>query len=142
MRLLFFNEIEDDDASQTLDCTASEANYGLFDERRSCQDLAQTTHHYVIPQKRRKPALEHARQRVQRVKAHTDQPPVLPAEHPRHCPHLLQQAHHAIAAQAVLELGEATEPLLAPDQQVMGETGQEQDELLRFPLVLAPFHNP
>lgn len=30
----FFNEIEEDDASQTLDCTVYEANYGLCDERR------------------------------------------------------------------------------------------------------------
>lgn len=30
----FFDEIEDDDASQALHCTAYEANYGLFDARR------------------------------------------------------------------------------------------------------------
>jgi len=30
----FFNEIEEDDVSQTLDCTLYEANGGLFDERR------------------------------------------------------------------------------------------------------------
>jgi hypothetical protein len=29
----FFTEIEEDDVSQTLYCTAYEANYGLFDER-------------------------------------------------------------------------------------------------------------
>jgi hypothetical protein len=38
----------------------------------SCQDLAQTTHHYTITKKRRKPALEQARQRMQRVKVHAD----------------------------------------------------------------------
>src|SRR5262245_18288800 len=81
----------------------------------SCQDLAQTTHHYAITKKRPKPALEQACQRMQGVKAHADQPPVLPVEHPRHRPDFLQHADHAIAAQAVPELGEATEPLLTPD---------------------------
>jgi hypothetical protein len=89
-----------------------------------------------------KPALEYARQRVQRVKAHADQPPLLPTEHPRYRPDLLQQAHHAIAPQAALGLGATTEPLLTPDQEMVGKAGQEQDELLRFPLVLAPFDNP
>jgi hypothetical protein len=96
----------------------------------------------VIPKKRRKPALEYARQRVQRIKVHTDQPPLLPAEHPRHRPDLLQQADHTIATQAVPELGEATEPLLTPDQEMMGEAGQEQHELLGCPMVLTPFDNP
>jgi hypothetical protein len=71
----------------------------------SCQDFAQTTHRYVITQECRKPALEHARQRMQRVKAHPDQPPVLPVEHPRHRPPLLPQPDHAIAPQAALGLG-------------------------------------
>src|SRR4029450_8259208 len=67
------------------------------------------------------------------------QPPKLPAEHPRYRPDLLQQAHHAIAPQAALGLGATTEPLLTPDQEVMGEAGQEQHELLGFPGVLAAF---
>src|SRR5262249_9574398 len=37
----------------------------------SCQDLAQTTHLHTTTEKRRKPLLEHARQRGQRVKADT-----------------------------------------------------------------------
>jgi hypothetical protein len=39
---------------------------------RSCQVLAQTAHHYVIPQERRKAALEQACQGRQRVNPHPD----------------------------------------------------------------------
>ena len=48
---------------------------------------------------------------------------MLPVEHPRHRPHLLQQADHTIAAQAVPEPGEATKPLLTPEQEMMSEAG-------------------
>jgi hypothetical protein len=91
------------------------------DRASSCQDLAQTTHHYTIPQQRRKPALEQACQRRQRGKAHPAQPPLLPTEYSWHRPDCLQQADHALAPQAAPELGQATEPLLAPAQQVRGQ---------------------
>jgi hypothetical protein len=48
---------------------------------------------------------------------------MLLVEHPRHRPHLLQQADHTIAVQAVPELGQATEPLLTPEQEMMSEAG-------------------
>jgi len=59
----------------------------------SCQLLAQTTHDYTFTKKGGKPALEHARQGVQRVKLDTDQPSMLPAQHAGHRAHFLQQTH-------------------------------------------------
>jgi hypothetical protein len=67
---------------------------------------------------------------------------VLPAQDPRHPPDLLQQADHALTAQAVPELGAAPEPLLTPNPEGMGQAGHEQHALLGFPVVVAPFHNP
>ena len=60
---------------------------------RSCQLLAQTTHDYTLTKKGGKPVLEHARQRVQRVKLETDQPSMLPAQHAGHRGDFLQQTH-------------------------------------------------
>jgi hypothetical protein len=59
----------------------------------SCQLLAQTTHDYTFMKKGGKPALEHARQGVARVKLDTDQPSMLPAQHAGHRAHFLQQTH-------------------------------------------------
>jgi hypothetical protein len=66
---------------------------GVGTMAHSCQLLAQTTHDYTLMKKGCKPALEHAREGVQRVKLDTDQPSMLPAQHARHCAHFLQQTH-------------------------------------------------
>jgi hypothetical protein len=122
--------------------TVSQACKVIGYSRDSCQDLAQTTHQHVITEKSGKPALEEARQRVQRGKVHPNQPSLFPVAHPRHRPDLLPQPPQAIAPHATPEVGQTTAPRLAPQQEVVGKARQEQHEVLGFPAVLPPFDNP
>jgi hypothetical protein len=73
---------------------------------------------------------------VEGAEAHTDHPAAAPPDHPRHRPHVPQQAPSPRALEPASRGWDPAEPLLPPQQQMMGQAGQQEPQGLRCPLAL------
>src|SRR2546423_4009400 len=108
----------------------------------SCQVLAQIPHPYTPTKEHGKALLKRRCERMQGGEAYTDHPPTPPSDDAGDRPDIAEQPHQPIPPQPLSGGGHSTEPLFAPQQQMMRQAGQQEHHLLRLPPALPAGHQP